>query len=203
MKQGFFLVWQGHTRTLTVALKAFLGKHKYKFSHLHAVKHSVARFLCFLKNTPHVFQSLNNQNCTLFNMLVGALIQLCAYESSLEKRYNRSGHLDRVVHRNAATASKQSLWCKNELQLLLCSQRAHGLWATGRCRPEIGFHFLPFECTPTHSKVQGCKSEQPGKANIRFANGPRSGQANFWTISSVAKIFSNSSRLCSNESECT
>ena len=124
------------------------------------------------------FMSSNptNHNCRFVNILVGALMQMCAYESSLAKRYNPSGHLDRAVHRNAndtnesslvkrynpsghldravhrnaATASKQSLWRKNELQVLLCSQRAHELWATADAGRRLDFIFSPFNA-PTHS----------------------------------------------------
>ena len=57
---------------------------------------------------------------------------------------------------------------------LLCPLSGH-TDLFGRCRLEIGFHFLPFfECT--HSSGS-CHSEcrEPGKADTRLANGP-SGQ---------------------------
>ena len=51
-----------------------------------------------------------------------------------------------------------------------CALRRH-TDLSGRCRPEIGFHFLPFECTHS-SKVPPQKvGGRPGKANIRVANG--------------------------------
>ena len=55
---------------------------------------------------------------------------------------------------------------------LLCPLSGH-TDLFGRCRLEIGFHFLPFfECTHCSGS---CHSEcrEPGKADTRLANGPR------------------------------
>ena len=77
-----------------------------------------------------------------------------------------------------------ALRCSNRINaILVLAQKWRGFFCPlsghtdlfGRCRLEIGFHFLPFfECT--HSSGS-CHSEcrEPGKADTRLANGPRVG----------------------------
>ena len=75
-----------------------------------------------------------------------------------------------------------ALRCSNRINaILVLAQKWRGFFCPlsghtdlfGRCRLEIGFHFLPFfECT--HSS--GCchsECREPGKADTRLANGPR------------------------------
>ena len=74
--------------------------------------------------------------------------------------------------------------CSNRINaILVLAQKSRGFFCPlsghtdlfGRCRLEIGFHFLPFfECTHCSGS---CHSEcrEPGKADTRLANGP-SGQ---------------------------
>ena len=89
---------------------------------------------------------------------------------NLQKRCNCLGHLDRSVHWNAVTASKQSLSCKNESDFFSALSGHTDL--SGRCSPEIGFHFLSFECTNSAKVLsqKGCKSVRPCLANIGVAN---------------------------------